>query len=41
MADGMLQERDYTHAGPQVGTPFPDVILPNQSRSSGARRISS
>jgi peroxiredoxin len=25
------EPRDYTQAGPQVGEPFPDVILPDQT----------
>ena len=31
MTDQMLEARDYTRAGPQLGMPFPDVVLPDQS----------
>ena len=27
----MIDERDYTRAGPLLGTVFPDVLLPDQS----------
>ena len=31
MPETVLQERDYTQAGPQVGEVFPDVLLRDQS----------
>lgn len=26
-----MTERDYTQIGPQLGEPFPDVVLPDQT----------
>lgn len=34
MAEESMGERDYTLAGPQVGEPFPDVVLPDQTGRS-------
>lgn len=31
MAAAATEERDYTKAGPQLETRFPDVVLPDQS----------